>query len=97
MSPILRSYIKKPISSKHLSEFTKGRIFGLHETQISHHQISHYIDIPLTTVRNSIARGGQEGKEREGRGRYSKTTKWQDNAMVDEALKSRDTTHFEIA
>jgi len=31
MPSILRSHAKKPIPSKHLSQFTRGRIFGLHE------------------------------------------------------------------
>ena len=60
-------------------------------------QISHYLNIPSTTVRNTIARGFQEGKENVGRGRHPKTTKLQDEAMVEEALKNRHTTYFEIA
>ena len=59
-------------------------------------QISHYLNIPPTTVRNTIAKGYQEGKENEGRGRHPKTTKLQDEAMVEEALKNRHTTYFEI-
>ena len=97
MPPILLSHAKKPIPSKHLSQFTRGRIFGLHEPQIGSEQISHYLNIPPTTVRRTIAKGYQEGKENEGRGRYPKTTKLQDEAMVEEALKNRHTTYFEIA
>ena len=97
MPPILRSHAKKPIPSKYLSEFTRGRIFGLHEPQMGSEQISHYLNIPPTTVRNTIAKGYQEGKENEGRGRHPKTTKLQDEAMVEEALKNRHTTYFEIA
>jgi len=59
-------------------------------------QISHYLNIPPTTVRRTIAKGYQEGKENEGRGRHPKTTKLQDEAMVEEALKNRHTTYFEI-
>jgi len=59
-------------------------------------QISHYLNIPPTTVRNTIAKGYQEDKENDGRGRHSKTTKLQDEAMVEEALKNRHTTYFKI-
>jgi len=98
MPPILRSHAKKPIPSKHLSESTRGRIFGLHKPQMGSEQISHYLNIPPTTVRNTIAKGYQEGKENEGRGRHPKTTKLQDEAMVEEALKNCHTsTYFEIS
>jgi len=60
-------------------------------------QISHYLNIPPTTVRRTIAKGYQEGKENEDRGRHPKTTKLQDEAMVEEGLKNRHTTYFEIA
>jgi len=97
MPPILRSHAKKPIPSKHLSQFTRMRIFGLDEPQMRSEQISHYLNILPTTVRRTIAKGYQEGKENEGRGRHPKTTKLQDEAMVEEALKNRHTTYFEIA
>jgi len=60
-------------------------------------QISHYLHIPPTTVRRTIAKGYQDGKENKGRGRHPKTTKLQDEAMVEEAHKNRHTTYFEIA
>jgi len=60
-------------------------------------QISHYLNIPPTTLRSTIAKGYQEGKENEGRARHPKTTKLQDKAMVEEALKNHHTTYFEIA
>jgi len=60
-------------------------------------QISHYLNIPSTTVRRTIAKGYREGKENEGRGRHPKTTELEDEAMVEEALKNRHTTYFEIA
>ena len=60
-------------------------------------QISHYLNIPPTTVRRTIVKGYQEGKENESRGRHPKTTKLQDEAMVAEALKNRHTTYFEFA
>jgi len=60
-------------------------------------QISHYLNIPYTTVADTIAKGYQEGKEKEGRGRHPKTTKSQDDAMVEKALKNRHTTYSEIA
>ena len=67
MPPILRSHAKNPVPSKHLSEFTRGRILGLHEPQMESEQISHYLNIPPTTVRNTMGKGYQEGKENEGR------------------------------
>jgi len=60
-------------------------------------QISHYLNIPPTTVRRTIAKGYQESKENEGRGRHPKTTKLQDEAMVEKAHKNCHTTNFEIA
>jgi len=45
-------------------------------------QISHYLNMPYTTVRNTIEKGYQEGKENKGRRRHPKTTKSQDDAMV---------------
>jgi len=97
MPPILGSHAKKPIPSKDLSQFTRRRIFGLHDPQMGSDQISHNLSIPLTTFRRAIVKGYQEGKENEGRGRHPKTTKLQDEAMVEEALKNRHTTYFEIA
>ena len=60
-------------------------------------QTSHYLNIPPTTVRDTIAKGFQDGKENVGRGRHPKTTKLQDEAMVKETLKNHHTTYFEIA
>jgi len=60
-------------------------------------QISHYLNIPSTTVRRTISKSYQEGKENEGRGRHPKTTKLQDEAMVEKALKNCHATYFEIA
>ena len=97
MPPILRSHDKKPISSKHLSEFTRGRILGLHKPQMSYRQISYLLEIPLNTVKDTILKEDQEGKERRGRGRYPKTTKLQDDAMVEEALNNRNASYSEIA
>ena len=65
MPPILRSHAKKPIPSKHLSQFTRGRIFGLHEAQMGSEQISHYLNIPPITVRRTIAKGYQEGEHQQ--------------------------------
>jgi len=96
MPSILRSHTKNPIPSKYLSQFTKGRILGLHEPQIGPEQISHYLNIPPIAGRRTIAKGYQEGKENEGRGIHPKTTKLQDEAMVEEALKNHHTTDFEI-
>ena len=64
---------------------------------MGYQQISDYLNILLTTVKNTISKKELEGKERKGRGRHSKTTKSQDDAMVEEALKNRNTTYFEIA
>jgi len=96
MPPILRSYPKKPIDTHHLSEFTRGRILGLHEPQIGYQQISDYLNIPLTTIKDTISKENLEGKQRRGRGRNPKTTKLEDDAMVEEALKNCNTTYFEI-
>jgi len=82
---------------EHLSQFTRVTIFGLHEPQMGSEQISHYLNIPPTTLSSTIAKGYEEGKENEGRGRHPKTTKLQDKAMVEEARKNRHTTYFEIA
>jgi len=60
-------------------------------------QISHSLNIPPTTVRSTVAKGYQEGKENEGRGRHSKTTKLQDKAISEKALKNHHTTYSEIA
>ncbi|PWW79725.1 hypothetical protein C7212DRAFT_158330, partial [Tuber magnatum] len=64
---------------------------------MTNHQISHYLDIPLSTVKSTFAKRDQEGKENEGRGRHPKTTKLQDEAMVEEALKNHHTSYSEIA
>ena len=97
MPPLLRSHANKPIPSKHLSEFTRGRILGLHKPQTSYRQIALLLNIPLNTVKDSIQKGYQEGQERNGRGRYPKTTKLQDDSMVEEALSNRNTSYSEIA
>jgi len=96
MPHILHSYAKKPSPSKPLSEFTRGRILGLHVPQMGSKQISHYLNIPSTTVGNTIAKGLLEGKDNVGRGRHPNTSKLQDEAMVEEALKNCHTTYFEI-
>jgi len=97
MPPILRSYPKKPISTHHLSEFTRGRILGLHKPQMGYQQISDYLNIPLTTIKDTISKKDLVGKERRGRGRNPKTTKLEEDAMVEEALENHDTTYFVIA
>jgi len=60
-------------------------------------QIAHYLDIPLITVWCTIARAGQEGNERKGRGRHPKITQLQDEAMMDDALNDRNTAYIEIS
>jgi len=97
MPPILRSHDKKPIPSKHLSEFTRGRILRLHKPQMSYCQISHLLEIPLNTFKDTILKEDQERKERTGSGRYPETTKLQDDAMVEEALSNCNTSYSEIA
>jgi len=64
---------------------------------MSYRQISHLLEIPLNTVKDTILKEDQEGKERKGRGMYPKTTKLQDDAMVEEALSNRNTSYSEIA
>jgi len=96
MPPILRSHAKKHIPTQPLSEFTRGRILGLHKPQMNYHQISHHLGIPLNTVKDPILKRYQEGQEREGRGRYPKTTKLPDAAMVEEALCNCNASYSEI-
>jgi len=60
-------------------------------------QISHYLNIPSTTVRRTIAKGYQEGKKNKCRERHPKNTKLQDESMVEEASKNHHTTYFGIA
>ena len=95
MRPILQSHAKKPVASKHISEFIRGRILGLHKPQMSYRQIALYLNIPLNTVKDTIQKGYQEGQERKGRGRYPKTTKLQDDPMVEEALSNCNTSDSE--
>ena len=63
---------------------------------MGYQQISDYLNIPLTTVKNTISKKELEGKEKKGRGKHPKTTRSQDDAMVEKALENRDTTYFEI-
>ncbi|RPB04479.1 hypothetical protein L873DRAFT_1933563 [Choiromyces venosus 120613-1] len=97
MAPILHSYAHKLIPSKHLSEWTRGRMYRLYERGMPLREISNYLNIPLTTVHDTVAAGDQEGKERKGRGRYPKISKAQNDAMVEEALKNHNTTYKDIA
>ncbi|RPB00381.1 hypothetical protein L873DRAFT_1805183 [Choiromyces venosus 120613-1] len=87
MTPILCSYTHKPIPSKHLTEWTIGMIYGLHERDIPLREISNYLNIPLTTIHNGMVVGYQGGKQRKGRGRYPKTSKAQNDA-AEKNLKS---------
>ena len=64
---------------------------------MSYSQISHLLEIPLNTVKDTILKEDQEGKERKGRGRYPKTTKLQDNGVVEEALSNPNTSYSEMA
>ncbi|RPA91582.1 hypothetical protein L873DRAFT_1848182 [Choiromyces venosus 120613-1] len=97
MAPILCSYAHKPIPSKHLSEWTRGRMYGWHERGMPLRKISNHLNIPLTTVHDTVVAGDQEGKERKGRGRYPKTSKAQNDAIVKEVLKNCNTTYKDIA
>ena len=60
-------------------------------------QISHHFDIPLNTVKDTILKVNHESQERKGRGSYPKTTRLQDDSMMEEALSNRNTTYSEIA
>jgi len=64
---------------------------------MSYRQIALNLYIPLNTVTDTIQKGYQESQERQGRGRYPKTTKLQDDSMVEEALSNRNTSYSEIA
>jgi len=59
------------------------------------HQISHHLGIPLNTVNDTILKRYQEGQERKSRGSYSKTIKFQDTAMVEEALCNCNASYSE--
>ena len=54
-----------PITTHHPSEFSSGRILGLHEPQIGYQQISDYLHILLTTAKDIISKQDLEGKEGE--------------------------------
>jgi len=60
-------------------------------------QISHHLGIPLNTVKDTILKRYQAGQERKGRGRYPKTTKLQEAAMVEEALCNCNASYSEMA
>jgi len=64
---------------------------------MSYCQISHLLEISLNTVKDTILKEDQDGKERKCRGRYPKTTMLQDDAMVEDALSNRNTSYSEIA
>ena len=97
MSLILRRDAKKPIPSKHLSEWTRGRVCGWCEKGVPLREISHQLNIPFTNVQNIVARWDQEGKKTEGRGRHPKTSYAQDEAIVEEALKNRHNSYQDMA
>ncbi|RPA97679.1 hypothetical protein L873DRAFT_1102864 [Choiromyces venosus 120613-1] len=95
---ILCSHAHKPIPSKHLSEWTRRRVYGLHERAMPLREISNYLNTPLTTVHETMAKGDQEGEgEREGGGRYPKTSQAQYDIINEEPLKNHDTTCKNIA
>ncbi|RPA92426.1 hypothetical protein L873DRAFT_1794255 [Choiromyces venosus 120613-1] len=71
-------------------------MYGLHERGMPLREISNYLNIPLTIIHNTVVAGDQEGKERKGRGRYPKTSKTQNDAIVEEDLKNCNTTYKDI-
>ena len=97
MAPILHSHAKNPILSKHISEWIRGRVCGLNEKGKPLREISHQLNIPFTIVHDTVARGDQEGEEKEGRGRHPKTAKAQDKAMVEEDFKNHHNSYHDIA
>ncbi|RPB02244.1 hypothetical protein L873DRAFT_1787655 [Choiromyces venosus 120613-1] len=72
-------------------------MYGLHERGMPLREISNYLNISLTTVYNTIVAGDKEEKVRKSRGRYPKTSKAQNDAMVEEALKNHNNTYKDIA
>ena len=58
MSLILDGDLKKPIFSKHLSEWITGKVCDIYENGIPLRAISHQLNILLTTFHNILARGG---------------------------------------
>ena len=88
MSLILHSDPKKPISSKHLSEWIRGKVCDIYENSIPLSDISYQLNILLTTVHNILARGDQEEEKKDSRGRYPKSYKAWDKAMVEKILNN---------
>jgi len=88
MSLILDSDLKKPISSKYLSEWIRGKVCDVCENGIPLRDISCQLDILLTTVYNILARGDQEEEKKESRARYPESFKAQDKVMVEKTLQN---------
>ena len=82
MSLILHRDRQKPISSKYLSEWMRGKVCDLYENGISLRDISCQLNILLTTIHNILARGYQEEEKKGSRGRYPDSFKAQDKVMV---------------
>jgi len=79
---------KKAISSRHLSEWIRGKVYDLYENSIPLRDISHLLNILLTTVYSILARGDQEEEKKESRGRYPEIFKAQDKFMVEKTVKN---------
>ena len=88
MSLILDSDLKKPISSKHLSEWIRRKVYDVYENGISLRDISYQLNILLTTVHNILAGGDQEEEKKESRGRYPESFKAQGKVMAEKTLKN---------
>ena len=73
-SLILHSDPKKPISSKHPSEWIRGIVYDIYENSIPLSDISNQLNI-LTTVHNILVRRDKEEEKKESRGRYPKSFK----------------------
>ena len=72
-------------------------VCGLHERGMPLKEISHHFNITFTTIQKTVTRWNQEGEEKKGRGRHSKTSKAQDQSMVEEALKNCHNSYQDIA
>ena len=96
MCLILDGDLKKPIFSKHLSEWITGKVCDIYENGIPLRDISYQLNVLLTTVHNILAKGDQEKEKKDSRGRYPESFKAQDKVMVEKALKNCFNSYWEI-
>lgn len=91
---VLRSQKGKPVPSKHLSPFTRGKVIGQHQAGHPLREISRNLKIPYTTVHDTCRKG--EPGEKKGRGRPRKTTEEEDKKILDTDLEDRHQNHTDL-